>query len=62
MKSLQEAGHDVADSWNDQSARRFQETYVAPLEPRLRTLLDAVKRLAEVLANAEHQCCDREHD
>jgi uncharacterized protein YukE len=60
-KSLTQAVRDVAETWDDENSRRFQETYIAPLEPRLKTLLDAVGRLAEVLSAAEHQCSDHDH-
>jgi uncharacterized protein YukE len=62
MKSLQTVSRELAESWNDDTRRRFQETYIEPLEPRLRNLLDALGRLAEVLSNAEHQCRDQSHE
>ena len=57
-KQLQAASADIAESWADETNRRFVETYLAPVEPRLKVLLDAIHRLAEVLANAERQCRD----
>jgi hypothetical protein len=56
MHSLGAAGSEVAKSWSDQTNREFQETYLAPLEPMTRTVFDAIRRLAEVLACAERQC------
>ena len=60
-QSLRAATRDVAESWSDQTFREFQETYVTAVDPKLKNLLDAVRRLAEVLAAAEHQCSDRDH-
>ena len=63
LKSLQIAADDIGQSWDDDAYRRFVDSYLTPLEPRVRTLLDAVRRLAEVLANAERQCrSDEGHD
>ena len=62
LQALGRTKGDVAESWDDDASRRFQETFVEPLEPRIRTLLDAPGRLAEVLASAERQCRDQDHD
>jgi hypothetical protein len=58
LKSLQAAGLEVGESWDDQTYQRFVETYLRPLEPRVKNMLTAVHRLAEVLAGAERQCGD----
>jgi len=55
-KSLGASCNDIAESWSDETNRRFVENYVTPVEPRIKVLLDAIHRLAEVLANAERQC------
>jgi hypothetical protein len=60
-KSLRQSSRDIAEFWNDDKFREFQETYVAAVEPQIKNLLAAVRRLAEVLAAAEHQCGDRDH-
>jgi hypothetical protein len=56
MESLHTADAEANQYWSDEAHRKFQETYIAPLEPRVRRLLDAIQRLAEVLAAAERQC------
>jgi hypothetical protein len=60
LKVLDAACDDIAERWSDATNRRFMETYVAPVAPELKVLLDAVQRLAEVLANAERACRDEE--
>jgi uncharacterized protein YukE len=62
IKTLREANGNIAEAWDDETSRRFQETYVEPVEPRLKNVLDAVHRLAEVLAGAARECGDRDHD
>ena len=60
-KSLHQSSRDIEESWDDQVFRDFQETYVTSVEPKLKNLLEAVRRLGEALASAEHQCSDRDH-
>ena len=48
----------VDPQWTDAARREFQETHLAPMEPNVKNMLDAITRLAEVLAAAERQCSD----
>ncbi|MGA2621918.1 MAG: hypothetical protein ABSF26_30315 [Thermoguttaceae bacterium] len=56
VKALQLAAAEVSESWDDEANRRIVATYVAPAEPRIKTMLDAVRRVAEALDRAERQC------
>jgi uncharacterized protein YukE len=56
MQALKAADLRAEPYWNDEAHRRFQETYLVPLEPKVRGLIEAVQHLAEVLAAAERQC------
>jgi hypothetical protein len=56
LESLHTARIEVEKYWSDEAERKFQGTYVTPLEPKVRSLLDALQRLGEVLAAAERQC------
>jgi uncharacterized protein YukE len=60
-QSLRRSARDISESWNDQTFREFDETYVTAVDPKLKNLLDVVRRLAEAFAAAEHQCSDRDH-
>ena len=55
-KALQAAQSAVASQWDDKTSHDFQEEYLAPLEPRVRRTLEAVRRLAEVLEKARREC------
>ena len=55
-KVLTAASDRVNQSWSDAANRRFVETYVSPVEPKIKMLHDALRRLAEVLDKAERQC------
>jgi len=56
MKTLAKAIDEADLHWNDQTNRRFHETYLHPLEADVRDALDAIRRLGQVLAVAEHEC------
>lgn len=56
MKTLATARSETAELWDDETNRKFQEEYLAPLEPRVRRVLDAIHRLAEVMARAQRDC------
>ncbi|MGO8688438.1 MAG: hypothetical protein ACLQLG_02300 [Thermoguttaceae bacterium] len=60
-QSLSRATRETAETWNDQTFRDFEEMYVTAMDPKLKNLLDAVRRLAEAFAAAEHECGDRDH-
>lgn len=55
-KTLFGAVHDASRAWDDATNRRFQQTYLGPLEPKLRDLLDAIRRLDQVLQSADRAC------
>ena len=56
MESLQMAKTEATAQWDDQTHRRFQEEYLVPLEAKVRRALDAIHRLAQVVAKAEREC------
>jgi len=56
LKLLRAAAANAEQQWTDEAHRDFEETYMTPLEPNVRDVLDAIHRLAEVLAAAERQC------
>ncbi|MEE8452228.1 MAG: hypothetical protein V3R99_09945 [Thermoguttaceae bacterium] len=58
MDSLQIAYREASQHWDDRAQRQFAEEYLEPLEPRFRRAIEAVRRLAQVLAQAEQECGD----
>jgi len=58
LKTLETKAADIGDDWSDDAYARFLETYLEPIRPRLKTMVDAVHRLSEVLSTAERQCHD----
>ena len=58
LKTFRNKAAEIGDAWNDDAYQRFLETYMDPIEPRLKTMVDAIHRLSEVLNAAERQCRD----
>jgi len=58
LKTLAAKTADIGDEWSDDAYARFLETYLEPIRPRLKTMIDAIHRLSEVLNMAEQQCRD----
>jgi uncharacterized protein YukE len=56
MKTLTKAVDEADEHWNDDASRRFHETYLLPLDARMREALEAVRRLEQILASAEREC------
>jgi hypothetical protein len=53
---LKAARSDSTRYWHDATSKKFDETYLLPLDPRVRRALDAIHRLAEVLNQARREC------
>jgi uncharacterized protein YukE len=58
LKTLQARTAEIGEAWGDDAYARFLATYLEPIEPQMKTLIDAVHRLSEVLNAAERQCRD----
>ena len=58
LKTLQAKTAEIGESWTDEAYARFLETYLEPIQPRMKTMIDAIHRLSEVLDAADRQCHD----
>ena len=58
LKTLQTRTAEIGDAWSDDAYSHFLETYLDPIQPRMKAMIDAVHRLSEVLNTAERQCRD----
>lgn len=52
LKHLQLKWESARETWDDGTSRVFHKEHVEPLSPRVKETLEAVGRLAEVLARA----------
>ena len=56
IKSLRVTLSAVEEQWIDQAHHKFREEHLAPIEPTVRRMFDAIARMAEVVAAAERDC------
>ena len=56
MKSLQAAWLQVDAQWRDNVRDEFEKNYLEPLNAQTLSTIEAVGRLAEILARAQHEC------
>lgn len=58
QEQLQVAWQAACGQWNDDTRRRFERDQLQSIGPTIRMTLDALTRLADVLARAERECQD----
>jgi len=46
-------------TWGDQVRQRFEERYLAPLEPAVDSAINGLQKIAEVLDQVRRDCSDR---
>ncbi len=46
-------------TWNDRVRQRFEERYLAPLDPAVDAAVNGLQKLAEVLGQIRSDCSDR---
>ncbi len=56
FESLRLADAEATNHWDDITHHEFKEKYLETLEPRLKRAVEAVQRLAEVVARAQREC------
>lgn len=58
LKHLTVKWDSARDSWDDATSKAFHEEHIEPLRPKVKETLEAVGRLAEVLARAARDVSD----
>lgn len=58
LDSLNALWTETTTQWDDPASHRFLNDHLAPLEPRARIALGAIRRITEVLAQAERELSD----
>ncbi len=61
LKTLRITANAVDKQWSDAASRDFHEKHMAPIDPSVRALLDAIGQLNDVVTAAERQC-ESEHE
>ena len=62
MQSLVKTVRNAEDDWDDATYQRFQQQYIAALEPKVRMAIDAIHTLEQVLLGAERACRSDFHE
>jgi hypothetical protein len=60
LKTFRTTFSAVEPQWNDAARRDFQDTHLAPMDPKVRNMIEAIARLSAVFAAAERQCGEEE--
>ena len=61
-KLLRQRWDEATEHWDDAARRHFEEQYLAPLDPAVITMLEAIGRLGQVFIKAQDECCVRESE
>jgi hypothetical protein len=58
MKQLQLKWEAARETWDDATSRAFHKEHIEPLPPKVKQTLEAIGRMAEVLARASRDVSD----
>jgi hypothetical protein len=58
LKQLEIKWDSAKDTWNDATSKAFHKEHIEPLRPDIKETLEAIGRLAEVLARAARDVAD----
>jgi hypothetical protein len=58
LKQLRLKWETARETWDDATSRAFHKEHIEPLAPRVKETLEAVGRLAELLARASREVSD----
>ncbi|HEY2841951.1 MAG TPA: hypothetical protein VGJ26_22520 [Pirellulales bacterium] len=47
---------DTQAEWRDAVSHEFEENHLAPLEPKINTVLRAIESMQELLSRVEQEC------
>jgi hypothetical protein len=60
LKQLNIKFESARDTWNDSASKAYRKDHVEPLLPAVKETLEAIGRLAEVLARAARDVSDND--
>ena len=56
LKQLEATWMATKDSWNDPISQKVEDDFLVPLHGQVRSMLDAVHKMALVMRKAEQDC------
>ncbi len=59
VRSIRDQWLIAEATWSDSARQRFEERYLAPLDPAVDSAINGLQKLAEVLHQVRRDCSDR---
>jgi hypothetical protein len=59
IRALRDQWLVTEETWNDSARQRFEERYLAPLDPAVDAAVNGLQKIAEVLDQVRRDCSDR---
>jgi hypothetical protein len=59
VRALKDQWLLTEETWSDAVRRRFEDRYLAPLEPAVDSAINGMAKIAEVLDQVRRDCSDR---
>jgi hypothetical protein len=59
IRALKDQWLVTEETWGDSVRRRFEDRYLAPLEPAVDSAINGMMKIAEVLDQVRRDCSDR---
>jgi hypothetical protein len=59
VRALKDQWLVTEETWGDKVRQRFEERYLAPLEPAVDSAINGMQKIAEVLDQVRRDCSDR---
>ena len=59
VRALKDQWLVTEETWGDSVRQRFEDRYLAPLEPAVDSAINGMQKIAEVLDQVRRDCSDR---
>jgi hypothetical protein len=59
VRALKDQWLVTEETWGDRVRQRFEDRYLAPLEPAVDSAINGMQKIAEVLDQVRRDCSDR---
>jgi hypothetical protein len=59
VRALKDQWLVTEETWGDKVRQRFEDRYLAPLEPAVDSAINGMQKIAEVLDQVRRDCSDR---
>ena len=56
LKDLMHRWEKATETWDDQVSRDFQQSYLNPLPPRIKTTMESMQGMSDLLRKMKRDC------